>query len=420
MINPERRDWRRSYPAARRWHGEHGDLKVPLEAIDYDIATGTSHPVGAWLSEQRKAWSVGAISRRRIRMLAALGMVWNAEDAAFEDGLAMCRAYFAVHGHLAAPKSAAVDNHPVGQFLANCRRPLESRRNPGRWRERWARLAEIDADWNPAGRADPARWWSLEWQRMLAVVRLHVEGGGSLEALVPGCTAGGEDVGAWLERQRRGGADLTPAQRKALAGVGVDVTAVVVPEQRAVVDRWVLTPAAAAAFREREGHLVVPRRHVEQVGVDGVVHAVKLGVALANARQRRATWPAERVEALTVLGCGGPDPSRAELGDAGRCRRARPASCSWWCSPASGRVPCSCSDQGTGAPSPDVPGNRDTGASRTGSGRGPASPVVVEPSVTAPAGWNGVRVEDPIPVCAVRGCIQGVWPGVSSGVGGPI
>ncbi|WP_346012389.1 Helicase associated domain protein, partial [Streptomyces sp. SID3343] len=262
VIDPERRDWRRGYLAARRWHAAHGDLRVPVEAIDYDPQTGTSHPVGAWLSEQRRAWSVGAISQRRIAMLDALGMAWSSEDAAFEDGLAMCRAYFAIHGHLAAPKSAAVNNYPVGQFLANCRRPLGTRRNAERWAERWAQLAAIDPDWHPAGRSDPARRWSLEWQRMLATVRLHVDGGGSLDALVPGYTAGGEDVGAWLERQRRGWADLTDAQRQALAGVGVEAAAV--PEQRAApVDRWALTLAAAAAFREREGHLTVPRKHVE-------------------------------------------------------------------------------------------------------------------------------------------------------------
>ncbi|WP_331773406.1 Helicase associated domain protein [Embleya sp. NBC_00888] len=68
-------------------------------------------------------------------------MVWNTDDTAFEDGLAISRAYFAVHGHLAAPKPAAVNGYPVGQFLANCRRPLETRRNPERWRERWAQPA---------------------------------------------------------------------------------------------------------------------------------------------------------------------------------------------------------------------------------------------------------------------------------------
>ncbi|MYS84074.1 hypothetical protein GTZ85_28620, partial [Streptomyces sp. SID5474] len=194
VIDPERRDWRHGYLAARRWRAIHGDLRVPLEAIDYDIESGTSHPLGAWISEQRRAWSVGAISRRRIEMLEALGMVWSVDDAAFEDGLAMYRAYFAIHGHLAAPKTATVNNHPVGQFLANCRRPLETRKNPDRWAQQWEHLAEIDPDWNPTGHQDPARRWPLEWQRILASVRLHTEAGGSLNELVPGHTVEGGTV----------------------------------------------------------------------------------------------------------------------------------------------------------------------------------------------------------------------------------
>ncbi|WP_424638521.1 Helicase associated domain protein [Embleya sp. AB8] len=305
VIDPERRDWRRGYLAARRWHAAHGDLRVPLEAIDYDPESGTSHPVGQWIGEQRRAWAIGAITLRRIKLLEALGMVWNTDDSAFRDGLAMSRAYHAVHGHLAAPKNAAVNNYPVGQFLANCRRPPATRKNPERWARRWAQLAEIDPDWNPAGRADPARRWSLEWQRMLAVVRLHLEGGGTLAELVPGHTVGGEDVGAWLARQQRGGADLTPAQRAALVAVGVPVAAEEPAHRPAtgrVVDRWALTLAAATAFHAREGHLTVPRKHVEPVHLGDTEHRIKLGVALTNARQRQATWPAERIAALTALG----------------------------------------------------------------------------------------------------------------------
>ncbi|WP_331768061.1 helicase associated domain-containing protein [Embleya sp. NBC_00896] len=236
VIDPERRDWRRGYVAARRWHTTHGDLGIPLEAIDYDAETGTSHPVGAWISEQRRAWSVGAISARWIELLEALGMVWSPDDTAFEDGLAMCRAYFAVHGHLAAPKNAAVNNYPVGQFLANWRRPLECRKNPARWAQRWERLAAIDPDWNSTGRQDPVLRWPLDWQRILTAVRLHIESGGTLDELVSGHTIGGEDVGAWLQRQRRSAAGLSEAQREALAGVGVEVAEVAT--QRALpVDR---------------------------------------------------------------------------------------------------------------------------------------------------------------------------------------
>ncbi|WP_331773362.1 Helicase associated domain protein (plasmid) [Embleya sp. NBC_00888] len=307
VINPERRDWRRGYQAAKRWHTAHGHLRVPLESIDYDSETGTSYPLGQWIGDQRRARAEGSITPHRIELLEGLGMVWNTDDTAFEDGLAISRAHFAVHGHLAAPKPAAINGYPVGQFLANCRRPLETRKNPERWRERWARLAEIDPDWNSTGRPDPAQRWSLDWQRVLAAVRLHTEAGGSVDDLVPGHTVGGEDVGAWLQRQRRSGAGLTPAQREALAGVGVHVTEQ--KEQPAMsaagvvrADRWALTLAAAAAFREREGHLTVPRKHVESVEHGGEAHRVKLGVALANARQRRATYPPERLDALSALG----------------------------------------------------------------------------------------------------------------------
>jgi hypothetical protein len=108
-------------------------------------------------------------------------------------------------------------------------------------------------------------------------------GGGSLDELVPGRTIGGEDAGAWLERQRRGGAGLSSAQRETLAGVGVEVADV--PAQRVPsVDRWVLTLAAAAAFREREGHLTVPRKHVETVEAGIVAPSAWVRLRTGSAR----------------------------------------------------------------------------------------------------------------------------------------
>ncbi|WSY19142.1 Helicase associated domain protein (plasmid) [Embleya sp. NBC_00896] len=130
VINPERRDWRRGYHAAKRWHASHGHLRVPLESIDYDTETGTSYPLGQWIGDQRRARTAGSITLHRVELLEALGMVWNTDDTAFETGLAISRAYHAVHGHLAAPKPAAINGYLVGQFVANCRRPLETRRTP--------------------------------------------------------------------------------------------------------------------------------------------------------------------------------------------------------------------------------------------------------------------------------------------------
>jgi hypothetical protein len=62
--------------------------------------------------------------------------------------------------------------------------------------------------------------------------------------------------------------------------------------------KWALTLAAARQYHQREGHVNVPRQHTETVGDQ----AVKLGVAIANARARRGALTLERVEALDALG----------------------------------------------------------------------------------------------------------------------
>jgi hypothetical protein len=60
--------------------------------------------------------------RSRAALPNRLGMVRKAADAAWNDGLAMARAFHAVHGHLVPPKTAAINGHPIGQWLCDQRR----------------------------------------------------------------------------------------------------------------------------------------------------------------------------------------------------------------------------------------------------------------------------------------------------------
>ncbi|WP_435807744.1 helicase associated domain-containing protein [Streptomyces canus] len=57
--------------------------------------------------------------------------------------------------------------------------------------------------------------------------------------------------------------------------------------------------AALAQYKTREGHLTVPRGHVETLpdGTD-----VRLGVWLTNAKTRRAKLTADKLAALATLG----------------------------------------------------------------------------------------------------------------------
>lgn len=61
--------------------------------------------------------------------------------------------------------------------------------------------------------------------------------------------------------------------------------------------------AAAAQYREREGHINAPRSHKKDLVLDdGTTIRISLGLFLANSRSRKAGIPAERAARLTELG----------------------------------------------------------------------------------------------------------------------
>ncbi|GGO96533.1 DEAD/DEAH box helicase [Wenjunlia tyrosinilytica] len=289
VIQTERQDWARGYAALKRFHAEHGHARVPLETVAAD-----GHPLGGWVSEQRRAFGAGTMDTYRARRLEALGMVWDVAEADWQDNLAAARAYHRLHGTLAAPKGATALDRPVGQWLSNQRRAGALDKHP----HRQEALAAIDPDWNPG--------WPTDWQRHLSGLAALVEAGGTLAEIVPGVTYGGRDIGRWLTKQREGWARLAEGQRERLARLGVQPA----PGERAPAkprrsraDMFEVNLKAARQYREREGGLRVPRGHVETVvGQDCQEHTVRLGVWLSNIRSRQGKLTAERADALNELG----------------------------------------------------------------------------------------------------------------------
>jgi hypothetical protein len=70
------------------------------------------------------------------------------------------------------------------------------------------------------------------------------------------------------------------------------------PPRRTQADKWIANLAAARQFFKREGHLKVPRKHVETVGE----LQFRLGAWVNNQRSRAATLSPERVEQLSKVG----------------------------------------------------------------------------------------------------------------------
>ncbi|WP_424210715.1 Helicase associated domain protein [Streptomyces sp. BI20] len=300
VIDPERRHWRRGLEAARTYRRAHGDLRVPFvfraPAGDGAWPVGTAgFPLGQWVADARRGRRAGTLSVARIGELDALGMVWSVPDRSFADGLDVARRWAAAHGHLSPPVDAVWEGAPVGIWVKNQR--AAARRGPaGLSAERRAALEAVDPCWCPE--------WDSGWQRAFHLTRAHLRAGGGLPTPAGGVVAQGEDLGVWVAAQRAGWDRLSePQQRLLERELGMDPDgsgeAGARSAGRGHAARWLTSWEAARAFRDREGHLRVPRGHVERAPEGG---PVRLGVWVANQRARAEDLSPERRTALEALG----------------------------------------------------------------------------------------------------------------------
>jgi hypothetical protein len=147
------------------------------------------------------------------------------------------------------------------------------------------------------------------WQRCFHLTRHHLETGGELPMRPGAVVRQGEDLGRWVKAQRLGWAQLTTAQQwlceqvLGLEPAGEDEKP---RPRRSQADKWAMHYAAAKQYYEREGHLRVPRRHLETivVGIGEVQEEqeLRLGAWVSNQRSRAAMLSAERMELLSAIG----------------------------------------------------------------------------------------------------------------------
>ncbi|MFD8767168.1 Helicase associated domain protein [Streptomyces mirabilis] len=320
IIDPEGAYWRRGIEAATKWLRETGaaELRVPYVFVAPEQwgAVG-GYPLGRWIADIRRYYAAGTLEANRVVELEALGMVWSAWDTAWADGLAVAKDYAAVHGHLLAPTNVTWggDGMAIGVWLKNARGAARKTRENAERRaagetgvsaagelseSRLDALDAIDPAWCPA--------WSIDWQRGFHLTFTHVRAAGALPMQAGEVIVQGEDLGAWTRAQRTGWDRLTPVQHWLLTSVlGLEPAskAELQPTRRTQADRWAVNLAAARQFHVREGHLVVPRKHVEVIatgGDDGLEEAVKLGAFLDNTRRRASKLAEQRRADLDALG----------------------------------------------------------------------------------------------------------------------
>ncbi|MEV6029235.1 Helicase associated domain protein [Streptomyces sp. NPDC052036] len=318
VYRPQSLVWLEGYQALLRWRAEN-DISG-LYAVPYDVETQVgvtkAFPLGRWVHQQRKALRAGELDPHRKELLDApeAGMVWEPGEEAWENKLAALRSYRRATGHL-APRQDAVwddpDGQPVaiGQLIANLRRNGGLGKNPDRAEQRAGQLTAIDPGWNCP--------WPLNWQRHhrhLADLAAD-EPDGRLPDIAPGVLLDGDDLGQWLQQQRKPATwkQLSTEQQKRLTKLGVKPLQA--PPASPAAKSGKGPSKAAAAFQrglaalaqwiEREGaHRLVPRGHSEEIAVDGEAEpvVVKLGVWVSNTKSRRHKLAPEQLAALRELG----------------------------------------------------------------------------------------------------------------------
>ncbi|MFJ8670264.1 Helicase associated domain protein [Streptomyces sp. NPDC093600] len=314
VIRPQSLVWLEGYQALVRWRAENGI--TGLYAVPYDVETevGTTngYPLGRWVHQQRKALRAGELDPHRKELLNEAGMVWEPGDEAWETKLAALRSYHRAHGHL-APRQDAVwgegegdsEQLAIGQLLANLRRKNGLGKDPERAAARAAQLTAIDPDWNCP--------WPLDWQRHYRVLADLVEDepDGVLPDIHPGVVFDGDDIGRWLQQQRKPATwtQLSAEQQERLTRLGIKP--VEAPSPAPAPPRTAKGPSKAQqAFQrgltaltqwiEREGaDRPVPRKAVE-VLPDGT--ETKLGIWYSNTKTRRDRLTVEQRAALAALG----------------------------------------------------------------------------------------------------------------------
>ncbi|MFI0915586.1 DEAD/DEAH box helicase [Streptomyces abikoensis] len=322
VLDPEHEHWRRGVEAAVIYAREHGDLKVPFtyrvpesdEAVEAGWpASLAAFPLGQWIADARRYYARGRMDEDRVEQLEKLGMVWSHFDVAWEEGLTVARGWAAENGHLLAPLDATYQGAKVGIWLKNARaaarraQELEQRQAEGLPVESWAgtlsperheQLDAIDPSWCPT--------WPVEWQRAFHLTRMHLEAGGELPTEPSHVVHQGEDLGRWVQAQRLGFDKLAAVQQWMLEHI-LGITPAAEDERpkprRTQADKWAANLAAATQYYQREGHLNVPRKHVETVlSEDGWELQFRLGAWVSNQRSRAATLPSDRIEQLSAIG----------------------------------------------------------------------------------------------------------------------
>jgi superfamily II DNA or RNA helicase len=333
--DPVESAWEKHYSALESFNKREGHTIVPHFHVEGGLK------LGEWVIRQRRSKDVMPLKHRQ--RLDAIGFVWDAPVAAWEEGFAALTKFMRREGHCRVPSRHIEGTFNLGGWVqlqrtnrermpierrerldaigfvwdgrdaaweegfakleifkmreGHCRVPtqhVEDQFNLGRWAlnqykfrntipiERRERLNTLGFD---LGEDKRKRLRDSSWEEGLAALTKFKEREGHCR--VPAAHMEGMfKLGNWIQRQRQN-SDILPAeQRRRLDELQF--------EWDPIEAEWECGFFALQSFKTREGHCGVPTNHIEGI--------FPLGKWAARQRKNRDTMPPDRNEKLSTVG----------------------------------------------------------------------------------------------------------------------
>ena len=184
--------WEQGYALAMNYAAEHGDLNVPV-----NYTTEEGEKLGAWILNQRTAYTKEMLSQDQIGRLEKIGIYWgNRNDRQWNEVYGAAKRYFEANGNLDVPVAyVSPEGYALGKWV---RRQQYAYRNPEKSnailsQERIELLDAIGMQWE---KPDP-------WQHRCELAQEYKRCHGNLDIPAKYKTADGIWLSRWVYNQKR-------------------------------------------------------------------------------------------------------------------------------------------------------------------------------------------------------------------------
>ena len=261
-------------PDRDRWLQRFREYKEEFDRVsDHDKLSSENRD---WAGQQRGRRKK-SLNTEQIELLESLsGWAWDKRSADWEKNFGLFREFVLEFGHAAVPMKYEKAGAKLGVWVNGLRQRKEKQSV-----DRLKRLNGLGFIWNTLEAA---------WENNFNLLKKYKTEFGTLE--VPKSTVyEGEKLGTWVYIQRRDQQHMDPKRRALLDGIGFRFE-----ERDALADQWDNYFKAALSFKNREGHLLVKKGHLE----DNLDLATWISTQRSN--YKKGKLDDVRVEKLDAIG----------------------------------------------------------------------------------------------------------------------